>query len=252
MQTSSRYLSIRSFKGFTLTELLVTISIIAILAALIMPVLGMVRKTAKRTSSLANLRIISGGISMYLLENQNKYPTLDGDVYKGSNHTPYWTEKTKIGKYLPPPMPGFGPDGHTVFSASAVMMDPLVPMGYHHNLGDYGANDLVFTYTAQPSPWVPGSSPQSMKSSLIVTNPSRCVIVTTSGQPAVKGKTCYGSWALFTSAFINSAQLPSPTVATAVPDDRQTGAILSLFADGHTEAIPVDEFNANKKSLLTP
>lgn len=236
-------------KGFTLLELLTCIAIVVALAALLMPVLNSASTRAKTAKSISNLRTIGGGISLYLSDNQNKYPTLDGDKFAGRNHTPFWTEKVTV--YLPAPPKSFkGPGGGTI-TASTAMMDPLVPMGYHHNLGDYGGNDLVFAYTPQPIPWVAGASGESAKPTVTVAQPSKCIMVATAGQPAPQGKV-YGSWALFTSAFLTQNPMPSATNATAVPDDRNTGRILSLFVDGHTEAIPVSDFSTNRPALLVP
>ena len=240
--------TLRIPKAFTLLELLACIAIVVLLAALLMPVLKNAQTRANTAKSISNLRAISGGISLYMLDNQNRFPTLDGDKFAGKNHTPYWSEKVTV--YLPAP-PNFKGPGGGAITASTAMMDPLVPMGYHHNLGDYGGNDLVLAYTPQPTPWVPGSSGQSAMPSVRVATPSKCIIVATAGQPAPRGKV-YGSWALFTSSFLTQNPMPSATNATCVPDDRGTGKILSLFVDGHTEAIPISDFSTNRMTLLTP
>lgn len=235
-------------KAFTLIELLACIAIVVLLAALLIPVVNNSSTRVKTAKSLSNLRAIGGGISLYLSDNQNRFPTLDGDKFAGKNHTPYWTDKVTV--YLPAPPRFKGPGGGTI-TASAAMMDPLVPMGYHHNLGDYGGNDLVFAYTPQPIPWAAGSSDQSAKPTVTVAQPSKCIMVATAGQPAPQGKV-YGSWALFTSVFLTQNPMPSATNATCVPDDRNTGKILSLFVDGHTEAIPISDFATNRPALFIP
>ncbi|EEF58313.1 DUF1559 domain-containing protein [Pedosphaera parvula] len=60
--------------AFTLTELLVVGAIIAILAALLFPVLGSAKGKARRTSCLNNLRQINLGVHMYCDDSGDTAP----------------------------------------------------------------------------------------------------------------------------------------------------------------------------------
>jgi len=62
-------------EGFTLIELLVMMAIIAILAALLWPVLGGARGKAQRTVCVNNLRQISLGVRMYSDDSQDVSPS---------------------------------------------------------------------------------------------------------------------------------------------------------------------------------
>ena len=55
----------RMARGFTLVELLVVLAIIALLAALLLPVLGAAKEKARRITCTSNLRQINLGIRMY-------------------------------------------------------------------------------------------------------------------------------------------------------------------------------------------
>ena len=69
-------------RAFTLTELLVVIAIIAILAALLFPVLSSAKERARRTACMNNLRQINFGLRMYSDDSADKTP-----------HTP-WNSKS--------------------------------------------------------------------------------------------------------------------------------------------------------------
>ena len=60
--------------GFTLIELLVVISIIALLLAVLLPSLAKAKELAKRTTCAANLKQQGLACSMYLMDNNDKFP----------------------------------------------------------------------------------------------------------------------------------------------------------------------------------
>ena len=74
--------------GFTLVELLVVISIIALLIALLLPALGSARRSAYDTQCLSNLRGMGVSFAAYLTDNQGE-PI---PIMEGVNH---WSEITE-------------------------------------------------------------------------------------------------------------------------------------------------------------
>ena len=60
--------------AFTLVELLVTISIIAVLLAIAIPTLSNTRSVARQAQSLANLRSIGVTLELYAAEHNSQYP----------------------------------------------------------------------------------------------------------------------------------------------------------------------------------
>lgn len=68
-------MKINSKRAFTLTELLVVIAVLAILAALLLPVLSSAKARAQRTICMNNLRQINLGIRMYSDESNDALPS---------------------------------------------------------------------------------------------------------------------------------------------------------------------------------
>src|SRR6266700_6095113 len=65
-------------RPFTLIEMLVVIAIIAILAALLLPVLSSAKKRLQRTVCMSNLRQINLGVRMYSDDSRDKAPHTPG------------------------------------------------------------------------------------------------------------------------------------------------------------------------------
>lgn len=72
-------------KKFTLIELLITIAIIAILAAMLLPALNKVRDKAKSIKCTNNLKQVGTAILLYVDDNNDQVPNIREDVY----YTPY-------------------------------------------------------------------------------------------------------------------------------------------------------------------
>ena len=90
-----------SIRAFTLVELLVVISIIAILAALLMPGFNNAIKSAKGTKCAGNLKQIGAAMMAYAGENNGVFPISGGaiDYNNTGSGAIGWTQQ--LDKYLP-------------------------------------------------------------------------------------------------------------------------------------------------------
>jgi prepilin-type N-terminal cleavage/methylation domain-containing protein len=91
--------------GFTLVELLVVVSVIALLLSLILPALGMVRRNAKVLVANSDLRQIGISLDMYVREHNGKHPPTRKDCSLGWEDHQLPVELVE-GGYLPAPEPG--------------------------------------------------------------------------------------------------------------------------------------------------
>lgn len=139
--------------AFTLIELLTVIAIIGILAAILIPVVGSVRESARSAQCISNLRQIHMGFMLYadangellpLNSNTNQSQYLDGVVrtrWKGAilpyMEEPMTREASSIFLYK------FDPDVATVFTCPSRSEDHV--FGPNH----YGANVRVVAENEQ-------------------------------------------------------------------------------------------------------
>lgn len=84
-------------RGFTLIELLVVITIIAMLAALLFPVFGKIRRSAKRVVCINNLRQLNMATLLYARDSREWFP------YRGTSAiSPHWYPQTLFDTTLKP------------------------------------------------------------------------------------------------------------------------------------------------------
>ncbi|MGF1634381.1 MAG: type II secretion system protein [Phycisphaerae bacterium] len=97
----------RQIAGFTLVELLVVVGIIAVLVAILLPVLGNAMARAKGVSCMSNMRQVLTAHMMYVGDNDGymaaMYPQYASMTFKGTTRTNArvpWFSAIHVGKYL--------------------------------------------------------------------------------------------------------------------------------------------------------
>src|ERR1035437_3849536 len=70
--------------GFTLVELLVVVSIIALLVAIMMPTFGKAKDSARRVASKATIAALDSACEAYAGENSNQYPVSAAATFTGN------------------------------------------------------------------------------------------------------------------------------------------------------------------------
>ncbi len=88
-------------RAFSLIELLVTVSIISLLAALLMPAISAVRSSAQAVRCLSNLRQIGLGMGCYAADNRGMVPPPNIPVAWGSGYNEWGWWQGFIAPYLP-------------------------------------------------------------------------------------------------------------------------------------------------------
>jgi prepilin-type N-terminal cleavage/methylation domain-containing protein/prepilin-type processing-associated H-X9-DG protein len=81
--------------GFTLIELLTVIAIIGILAAILIPVVGRVRESARSAQCVSNMRQIGLAVNLYVTDNNGFLPTVNSLSGKDDG----WMDA--LGPYIP-------------------------------------------------------------------------------------------------------------------------------------------------------
>jgi prepilin-type N-terminal cleavage/methylation domain-containing protein len=88
-------------RAFTLNELLVVISIIAVLAALLLPAVGLVRDAARQSVCMNNQRQVMLAIAQYAADFQGMTPPIDNQNPPLICATRAWSTNLLHNEYLP-------------------------------------------------------------------------------------------------------------------------------------------------------
>ncbi len=144
----------RREQGFTLIELLVVIGIIAVLAAMLLPVLAQAKEKARRASCASNLREIGQAINMYCSDNVDTMPALK---YRDSNAEDYDYQLLLLNSYAYPPTYSEGPWNLGLLYSSGLLQNGNI--FYCPSLdADNPNSDNAYEYYAVSGVWPCGRS----------------------------------------------------------------------------------------------
>lgn len=132
----------RRKKGFTLIELLVVVSVISLLMAMLVPVLGKVRCQARTVVSMGNLRQITEAVNCYALDSDDSYPPSVATI--GFADYWNWQEPTMLTGYRnrsPQLHRSMSAYIHTYIEDAGVMFCPNAPKKYTYLQQAWDAGD---------------------------------------------------------------------------------------------------------------
>lgn len=220
-------------RAFTLVELLVTISIIAILGSILFVAVGKVRESAQESQSLSNLRQIAAAMQMYTSDNDGFYPP--GYFYKPGEGERIWTMEI---------LPYIAQISASNSSAENVFVSPLVDREIRE--GDLKNGVIPSTYSVHGALCPNISNADTRIPYWSIINPTELILA---GEATLRNNNTYASATFNTpSAFktiVVESNLDSPIPTDTSADGtggalsyRANGAAPVAFVDGHVEAIP--------------
>ncbi len=209
--------------GFTLVELLTVIAVIAILAAILFPVIRSVRQKSNTMECASNLRQIHVALNLFANDNNGELPFLNdpGQELWGSK----WQQRIE---------PYCSPESRTTSSATQRAVTESVywcPSQEPHNPaqgwpGDYAINVLLF----RANIFVDDPNGQQLPLRVQdIPDPSNFIFFVDGG----------GQWA---NPALYEAHADRIWARHSNPGDLKDGTTNAMFADGHVESADRAEF----------
>jgi prepilin-type N-terminal cleavage/methylation domain-containing protein/prepilin-type processing-associated H-X9-DG protein len=215
--------------GFTLIELLVVIAIIALLMAILMPVLSKAKDQSRTIGCRSNLKQYGIGLRMYLDDYDHDFPDA-------------WTWlKSRSHDYV---RKGEEPDG--VFwpylkDLDVHMCPKFSSLAKGTNWEDTAVSYVMNSYVGRGgeiwSNWL-GPTVTGVKKETEVYNPSRVVVFTEENTWTIEGYSDYPFNDTHFTVGNSSRQIDNYATFHNAPGDLDRGGTNIVFVDGHVEILP--------------
>lgn len=206
-----------------MTELLVAIAIVGLLATLLTNSAGAVKKSSQRAACASNLRQISAGIMLYAADHDNWLPR----AWDPEGSWPTWTWMYQVQPYLEEKEHGMHPDNLSLCYAGLFRCQGKTDW----NL--YTANDGPKVSYAMNT-FNPDDDKPKLTRLSSIEQPSRTLLV---------GEVATGNAALANDDWLYRS--PKPALRHSNKDN-------VLFADGHVEEVPADGIDRSLKRVANP
>jgi prepilin-type N-terminal cleavage/methylation domain-containing protein len=230
-------------RGFTLIELLVVISIIALLIAILLPVLGEARRTARDVACLTNVRQLGQLMNQYAYDNDGRTMPVDSTV---GNYWFYAMKDYVDGAAFAENASGSSQTDLTMCPATELSANPATTPGavfgdattawiYQRGAGSYGAN-LWLLPEGDYSASFPAD--QYFKTIDAVDNPSNV--------PLFADSIWVGAWPEPFDAVPTDLQAGVGTHAIGrfmgrFCIDRHAGGVKAVYVDGHAGSVSLPD-----------
>lgn len=215
----------RARRGFTLIEMLVVISIIALLAAILFPVFGRVREGGRRTACASNLKQLGLAFAQYRQDNGGRFPGA-GQYQKWENGGHWVSGKNDTDAGTSGKLASLGD--------SKPIPNPNSPTGFNSANVEGGA---LFPYVKEAKVYVCPSNADGGAKRL--TYSMNCAI---NGMGEVRVKEPTNIILLVDEEKANDGYLYTGTGSTDELTTKHSGGGNLLFVDGHVKSYPRDVF----------
>ncbi len=224
----------RGKRAFTLVELMVVISIIAILVAILMPSFKRVMLQAKSVSCFANVREIGRAVQSYATAN-NQYVLRDHDL-QGGTHYPWVGRYAKyFGKEVTASDTDAAAIADQVRSVKAYQCPavdkPDFPVHYVVNAIDFVAGQAGTSMWGQGGPSMLTAAPKPIEKLLY--------LIDANFPMANYAMDCMDFWRESEMTYVGAVANSDPRMIQA-GDGRHLGFANGLFFDGHVAKLKLD------------